>query len=170
MRNEYERIRDFLILHYCATERDDAPLWQLLPHDEIPGHAPAQDRRVPQLRTGARATSEESFRRRTGSPCFLGQHVYPERYDPIVDSIDDERLKRGMRADRASPSGARAKLLPTHRAVHRAELRAPRGSLARMSDRRIRSIVIVGGGTAGWMAAAALAVAIPAEPINARSS
>jgi len=92
---EFERIRDFLILHYCATERTDSPLWSDCRAMSIPE---SLQHKIEVFRSCGRVPlySEESYREPSWVSIFLGQHVYPKRYDPLVDNIDTERLKRGL--------------------------------------------------------------------------
>jgi tryptophan halogenase len=94
--NEFERIRDFLVLHYRATERDDAPLWDYCRTMSIPDTLRHKIEvfkslgRVPML-------TDESYAEPSWLAILLGQHVYPDRYDPLIDSIPDDKLRMGMR-------------------------------------------------------------------------
>jgi tryptophan halogenase len=111
--NEFERIRDFLILHYCATERDDSPLWRYCRSMSLPESLKykmdvfSSCGRVPLY-------SDESYQEPSWVSIFLGQHIYPKRYDPLVDNISTDHLRRGLlqrrRAIRRLAEG-----LPTHR-------------------------------------------------------
>ena len=56
---------------------------------------------------------DESFLEPSWVAIFLGQHVYPRRYDPFVDSIDLQRLRQGMRQRRAIIRKT-AQLMPSH--------------------------------------------------------
>jgi tryptophan 7-halogenase len=58
--------------------------------------------------------SEESYQEPGWVSIFLGQHVFPKRYDPIIDNIDIERLQRGM-SHRRGAIRRLAEALPGHR-------------------------------------------------------
>jgi tryptophan halogenase len=111
--HEFERIRDFLILHYCATERADSPLWSYCRAMSVPD---SLQHKIEVFRSCGRVPlySEESYQEPSWVSIFLGQHVYPKRYDPLVDNIDTERLKRGL-LHRRNSIRKLAEGLPTHR-------------------------------------------------------
>ncbi len=111
--NEFERIRDFLVLHYCATQRDDSPLWRYCADMSVPD---SLKYKMEVFRACGRVPlySEESYQEPSWVSIFLGQGVYPARYDPLVDNIDTEHLRRGLLLRR----GTLRRLvegLPTHR-------------------------------------------------------
>jgi tryptophan halogenase len=111
--HEFERIRDFLILHYCATERADSPLWSYCRTMRIPE---SLQHKIEVFRSCGRVPlySEESYQEPSWVSIFLGQHVYPKRYDPLVDNIDTERLQRGL-LHRRNSIRKLVQGVPTHR-------------------------------------------------------
>jgi tryptophan halogenase len=96
---EFERIRDFLILHYHANARDDAPLWQYCRSMSLPD---TLNHKLDVWRSSARVPllSEESYQEPSWVSILLGQGIVPRRYDPIIDSIGTEQLRAGMRQRR----------------------------------------------------------------------
>ena len=81
---EYERIRDFIILHYKATERDDTPFWRYCRDMEVPG---TLQRKMDLFRANGRIfrEDEELFSEESWIQVMLGQGVIPVGYDPLVD-------------------------------------------------------------------------------------
>jgi tryptophan halogenase len=110
--NEYERIRDFIILHYHATERDDAELWRYVANMSIPDEL---HYKLDVFKSCGRAAllSEESYQETSWVAVFIGQGIIPRRYDPMVDRMDAEVLKRGM-AHRRSAIARTVETMPTH--------------------------------------------------------
>lgn len=111
--NEFERIRDFLILHYCPSQRDEA-LWQYCRSMPIPDSLAHKIEvwkscgRVPLL-------TEESYQEPSWVAVLLGNGIVPHRYDPIVDRIALDRLRGGLAARRRAISDA-VQRLPSHEA------------------------------------------------------
>lgn len=90
-RFEFERIRDFIILHYHATERDDAPLWNYCRTMSIPEQL-ANNIRL--FRDSGRffRDAEEMFALPSWVQVMLGQHIVPRSYHPAVDEMPDDEL------------------------------------------------------------------------------
>jgi tryptophan halogenase len=110
--NEYERIRDFLILHYHATERDDTPLWRYCRAMDVPD---SLRRRMEHFRRYGRLVSDgfELFQNPSWLAVHVGQFNLPERYDPLLDEradVDGERLLAGLRQVMEQVAEA----MPTH--------------------------------------------------------
>jgi len=83
---ECERIRDFLILHYFATERRDSPFWQYCSSMEIPAQLADN---IGLFRDSGRffRDAEEMFAITSWVQVMLGQHILPRSYHPAVDLI-----------------------------------------------------------------------------------
>lgn len=90
-RFEFERIRDFIILHYYATERSDAPLWNDCRTMSIPDHLESN---IQLFRDSGRffRDAEEMFAITSWVQVMLGQHIVPRSYHPAVDGMSEDEL------------------------------------------------------------------------------
>ena len=113
-RLEYETVRDFLILHYHATQRDDAELWRECAAMSIPD---TLQYKIDHFRRYGRivSTGIELFQNPSWLAVLVGQLVEPERYDPLVDErshIDGKETLKGLRRIMREA----ANVMPSHRA------------------------------------------------------
>ncbi len=87
---EFERIRDFLILHYWANQRDE-PFWQRCREAELPE---SLSQRIGEYRAAnlIQPGSDELFTEVAWFQVLAGQGVLPERWNPIADSLPQSDL------------------------------------------------------------------------------
>lgn len=111
---EYETIRDFLILHYHATDRDDAPMWNYVRNMEIPDTLAYK---IDSFKAFGRMVSEgvELFANPSWLAVYVGQNIMPERTEPLAKLRHSpevfsklERLREIM--------GEVAETMPSHQA------------------------------------------------------
>jgi tryptophan 7-halogenase len=92
---EYERIRDFLVLHFKATERADTPYWDYCRNMSIPDYL-AQKIALFQGHGRIFRDNNELFSDYSWFSVFVGQRVRPRGYDPMVDVLPLEELRSRM--------------------------------------------------------------------------
>ncbi len=111
-RFEYEHVRDFLILHYKATERTDTPFWKHCGAMQIPE---TLSRRIELFRrTGlVFREADELFAETAWVQVMLGQRIEPERHHPLADELDEQQLDRFL-ADIRTLIGRVVDRLPPH--------------------------------------------------------
>jgi tryptophan halogenase len=109
---EWERIRDFIILHYKASQRDDSEFWRYCRAMPVPES----------LQQKIDAYHEhgdllhypwEIFHPDSWLAIYNGFEFYPKQYNENVDQLNIDYLKKSMAQMRASISNAVADL-PTH--------------------------------------------------------
>jgi tryptophan 7-halogenase len=90
---EFDRIRDFIVLHYHATERDDTPFWNQCRTMSIPTELEA---RIDVFRDSGHCYREadELFAEISWIEVMLGQLIEPRTYHPLVDRIPAEDVYR----------------------------------------------------------------------------
>jgi tryptophan halogenase len=90
---EWERIRDFIVLHYWATERDDSELWRYCRSMELPA---TLQRKIDLWRSNGRIfrEDEELFSEESWIQVFLGQNIVPRSYDPLVEIKSDPQIEQ----------------------------------------------------------------------------
>ena len=93
---EYDRVRDFLILHYHATERADTPYWNYCRTMEIPDSL-AEKMELFRRRGRVVKYREGVFLDASWVAVYLGQRVIPEGHDLRADAPSAESLVAGMR-------------------------------------------------------------------------
>ena len=81
---EYERIRDFLVLHYFANCRSEGELWRRCRAMKLPDEL---QWRLDHFRTAGRIVSPgpELFHNPSWLAVLVGQGVIPVGYDPLID-------------------------------------------------------------------------------------
>ncbi len=111
-RTEFERIRDFIILHYKATQRDDSPFWNYCREMDIPDHL--------QEKLDLYAGNGHIFKRDNelfGEDSWLavmhGQNIAPSGYHPVADILPKAELEQRLKEIRATVFNSEAQM-PSH--------------------------------------------------------
>ncbi len=109
---EYELIRDFLILHYKACERDDSELWRYCAAMPIPD---TLQYKIDHFRSSGMlvAESQELFANPSWIAVYLGQGIVPQRAPALASMRGDVPVAQRLQQVRQAMDEAVA-TMPTH--------------------------------------------------------
>ena len=109
---EYDRIRDFLILHYHATTRDDSDFWNHTRTMRVPDTL--RDKMELWRAAGRVATYTQGlFFEASWIAVYVGQGVIPHSWDQRADFFDREKLEAAVERLRGKVDSAVAQM-PEH--------------------------------------------------------
>ena len=110
---EFERIRDFLVLHYVATERQDSEFWRHMNALSLPS---SLQEKMALFRAAGRVQTYDYglFLEPSWLAVYLGQGIYPADYDPRVDQFSDSEVLTRLKGLKDHIETA-AKRFPAHK-------------------------------------------------------
>jgi len=109
---EFRRIRDFILLHYCLTERRDSALWRDMASMALPETLAFKIelwRRYGVLHL----QQDEGFDETSWLAIHVGMGNWPERTDPVLEELSRDEALRALHWRRAAIAAAVARL-PVH--------------------------------------------------------
>jgi tryptophan halogenase len=114
MTADYQRLRDFIVLHYAATGRDDTDFWRHVGRMAVPD---TLAEKIELFRFSGRIVpdADDLFTTHNWLAVMLGQGVEPATYDSLADRVPADALARNMRLLRDAVARSVA-VLPTHQA------------------------------------------------------
>ncbi len=114
LRTTFDYVRDFIILHYHATQRDDTDFWNHVRTMQIPD---GLARSIDLFRRRGRFFEHRAdlFTITSWVAVMAGQNVLPEGYDPLVDHLSEDEVRATLDDMRAVYAEA-AKRMPPHQA------------------------------------------------------
>jgi tryptophan halogenase len=112
IRDVYEDVRDFIILHYKATTRTDSDFWNHCRTMDIPDTLQSK---IDLFRTKGRVFREgyDLFGITSWVAVMLGQHIVPQDYEPPVDALDEARVAQALEEMRVAYLRT-AEAMPAH--------------------------------------------------------
>ena len=93
---EFEYIRDFIILHYHLTAREDSDFWRYTKTMDIPQRI--KDK-IELFRSTGTLTKEnfDIFLESSWLQVMLGQGIMPRDYHPLADTLSEAQLREKLR-------------------------------------------------------------------------
>jgi tryptophan 7-halogenase len=122
---EFEQVRDFIVLHYNATRRDDSDFWNYCRTMDVPD---TLKHKTELFRANGRffRKNDELFNETSWAQVMLGQGIHPQGYHPLVDNTADEPIFRMMDNVKAVMHGV-VNRMPTHEQYIADHCKAPAG-------------------------------------------
>lgn len=109
---DFEEVRDFIVLHYALTQRDDTEFWRYCKTMPIPD---SLQERIDLFKGHGivREGTDDLFRSSSWQSVFEGMGVRPNKYCPRVDNLDYQEISETLKLARQAIQSM-VKNLPEH--------------------------------------------------------
>jgi len=111
-------IMDFLVMHYCVTERRDSEFWRYCANMDIPDTLKQKIQLFTETGRVFRK-NEELFAENSWVQCMMGQGITPKSYHPLADKMNDKELGYFLDKVKSIVNKTAAKLPPHEDYVRR---------------------------------------------------
>ncbi len=88
---EFEQIRDFLVLHYHRTDREDSEFWRYCKHMDVPE---SLSHKIELFASSGRVgrDADDLFKEASWVQVMVGQGIVPIGHDPMAGGLSDPQL------------------------------------------------------------------------------